>query len=226
EGGPPGRKLTTALPAASEAVGRIGIAIAPNNSQRMYLTMEAPREPGIYRSDDAGESWKHVNGDHRIGGRGPGAMGIAVAPDNAETIYVANTTTWKSTDAGKTFVGFKGAPGGDDYQRIWINPAIPRVIALTSDQGAVISVNSGQTWSSWYNQPPAQFYHVVTDNRFPYWVYGAQQESGAAATQSRSDLGEITFREWSLPGIEEYGYIAVDPRDPNIVYGGRITRTN
>jgi len=226
DGGAAWRQITKGLPPEGDTVGRIGITIALSNSQRMYLTLEAQKEPGIYRSDDAGESWQHVNDDHRIGGRGPGAMGIAVAPDNADTIYVANTTTWKSTDAGKTFVGFKGAPGGDDYQRIWINPSIPAIIALTSDQGAIVSVNGGQTWSSWYNQPTAQFYHVTTDNRFPYWVYGAQQESGAAATQSRSDLGEITFREWSLPGIEEYGYIAVDPRDPNILYGGRITRTN
>jgi hypothetical protein len=140
-------------------------------------------------------------------------------------IYAANTTTWKSTDAGKTFVGFKGAPGGDDYQRIWINPESSQIIALTADQGAVISVNAGTTWSSWYNQPTAQFYHATTDTRFPYWVYGAQQESGSAATMSRSDYGEITFREWSLPGVFEYGDIAVDPNDPNIVYGAKLTRT-
>jgi photosystem II stability/assembly factor-like uncharacterized protein len=226
DGGSTWREITKGLPGAGDKLGRIGIAIAPSNPKRMYLTLEADKEPGIYLSDDAGESWQHVNEDHRIGGRGPGAMGIAVSPEDADTIYVANTTTWKSTDAGKTFVGFKGAPGGDDYQRIWINPGNGQTIALTADQGAVISVNGGRTWSSWYNQPTAQFYHVTTDNRFPYWVYGAQQESGAAATQSRSDMGEISFREWSLPGIEEYGYIAVDPRDPNILYGGRITRTN
>ncbi|HKM68314.1 MAG TPA: hypothetical protein VJX70_14180 [Candidatus Acidoferrum sp.] len=226
DGGSTWRQITKGLPGSDDLLGRIGIAIAPSNPKRMYLTAEAQKEPGIYRSDDSGESWQHVNGDHRIGGRGPGAMGIAVSPDNPDLIYVANTTTWKSTDAGKTFVGFKGAPGGDDYQRIWINPRNAQTIALTSDQGAVISVNGGQTWSSWYNQPTAQFYHVVTDNRFPYWVYGAQQESGSAATQSRSDVGEITFHEWSLPGVEEYGYIAVDPRDSNILYGGRITRTN
>jgi photosystem II stability/assembly factor-like uncharacterized protein len=226
DGGATWRQITKGLPGADDVVGRIGIAIAPSNPKRMYLTAEAQKEPGIYRSDDAGESWQHVNEDHRIGGRGPGAMGIAVSPDNADLMYVANTTTWKSTDGGKTFTGFKGAPGGDDYQRIWINPNNGQTIALSSDQGAVISVNGGETWSSWYNQPTAQFYHVTTDNRFPYWVYGAQQESGSAAVMSRSDVGELTFREWSLPGVEEYGYIAVDPRDPNILYGGRITRTN
>jgi len=226
DGGASWRQITKGLPGSDDVVGRIGIAIAPGNPKRMYLTAEAKKEPGIYRSDDAGESWQRVNDDHRIGGRGPGAMGIAVSPDNPDVIYVANTTTWKSTDAGKTFTGFKGAPGGDDYQRIWVNPNNAQTIALSSDQGAVISVNGGQTWSSWYNQPTAQFYHVTTDNRFPYWVYGAQQESGSAAVMSRSDVGELTFREWSLPGVEEYGYIAVDPRDSNILYGGRITRTN
>jgi photosystem II stability/assembly factor-like uncharacterized protein len=225
DGGTTWRQITKGLPTGEQGLARIGIAIANNNPKRMYLTAESQKGAGIYRSDDAGESWQFVNGDHRIGGRGPGAMGIAVAPDNQDTIYVANTTTWKSTDAGKTFVGFKGAPGGDDYQRIWISSENPRIIALSADQGAEISVNGGGSWSSWYNQPTAQFYHVTTDNRFPYWVYGAQQESGSVATQSRSDYGEITFREWSLPGVFEYGYIAVDPLDPNILYGAKLTRT-
>jgi photosystem II stability/assembly factor-like uncharacterized protein len=224
DGGSTWRPIARGLPTSAE-LARIGIAISPSHPQRMYLTAESTKDPGIYRSDDAGESWQFVNGDHRIGGRGPGAMGVAVSPDNPDLIYVANTTTWKSTDAGKTFVGFKGAPGGDDYQRIWINPENSQIIALTADQGAVISVNAGVTWSSWYNQPTAQFYHVTTDTRFPYWVYGAQQESGSAATMSRSDYGEITFREWSLPGVFEYGDIAVDPNDPNIVYGAKLTRT-
>ncbi len=141
-------------------------------------------------------------------------MGIAVAPDNPDVIYVANTTTWKSTDGGKTFVGFKGAPGGDDYQHIWISTENPQIMALSADQGAAISVNGGATWSTWYNQPTAQFYDVTTDNRFPYWVYGGQQESGSVATRSRSDYGEISYRDWSLPGVQEYGRIAVDPRGP------------
>jgi photosystem II stability/assembly factor-like uncharacterized protein len=224
DGGTTWRAITKGLPTSAE-LARIGIAISRSNPMRMYLTLESKKEPGIYRSDDAGESWQFVNGDHRIGGRGPGAMGIAVSPDNQDLIYVANTTTWKSTDAGKTFIGFKGAPGGDDYQRLWINPENSQIIALTADQGAEISVNGGTTWSSWYNQPTGQFYHVTTDTRFPYWVYGAQQESGSAATMSRSDYGEITFREWSLPGVFEYGDIAVDPRDPNLVYGAKLTRT-
>jgi photosystem II stability/assembly factor-like uncharacterized protein len=226
DGGNTWRQLTKGLPTAEDGLGRIGVAVSPSLPNRLYATVEAKKNAGIYRSDDAGESWQQVNSDHRVGGRGPGAMGIAVAPDNPDVIYVANTTTWKSTDGGKTFVGFKGAPGGDDYQRIWISAENPQIIALSADQGAAISVNGGATWSSWYNQPTAQFYHVTTDNRFPYWVYGAQQESGSAGTLSRSDYGEITFREWHSVGVFEYGYIAVDPLDPNILYGARLTRTN
>jgi photosystem II stability/assembly factor-like uncharacterized protein len=225
DGGDTWKPLTKGLPGASEGLGRIGIAVAPGEPRRIYVTAEATKGAGVYRSDDAGESWKLMNSDRRIGGRGPGAMGIAVAPDNPDVIYVANTTTWKSTDGGKTFVGWKGAPGGDDYQRLWIGIENPQIIALSSDQGAVISVNGGATWSSWYNQPTAQFYHVTTDNRFPYWVYGAQQESGSAGTMSRSDYGEISFREWHPVGVFEYGDIAVDPLDANILYGAKLTRT-
>jgi len=225
DGGTNWSPLTKGLPGADEGLSRIGIAVAPSEPNRIYASVEANKDGGVYVSRDAGETWKIINADHRIGGRGPGAMGIAVAPDNPDVLYVANTTTWKSTDGGKTFVGFKGAPGGDDYQRIWISPENPRIIALSSDQGAVISVNAGETWSSWYNQPTAQLYHVTTDNRFPYWVYGAQQESGSVATLSRSDFGQITFRDWRLPGIFEYGAIAVDPLDPNILYGAWLTRT-
>ncbi|HEX8881236.1 MAG TPA: hypothetical protein VF749_14450 [Candidatus Acidoferrum sp.] len=225
DGGTNWSPLTKGLPGAEDGLSRIGIAVAPGEPSRIYASVEANKNGGVYVSHDAGETWQLVNSDRRIGGRGPGAMGIAVAPDNPDVVYVANTTTWKSTDGGKTFVGFKGAPGGDDYQRIWISSENPRIIALSSDQGAVISVNGGETWSSWYNQPTAQLYHVTTDNRFPYWVYGAQQESGSVATLSRSDFGEITFRDWRLPGIFEYGAIAVDPLDPNILYGAWLTRT-
>ncbi len=226
DGGTTWQPLTKGLPGAEEGVARIGLAIAPSDSKRIYASVEADKKAGVYRSDDAGETWTQVNDDHRIGGRGPGAMGIAVSPDNPDVVYVENTTTWKSTDGGRTFAGWKGAPGGDDYQRIWINRDDGQIIALSSDQGAVISVNGGATWSSWYNQPTAQFYHVTTDNRFPYWVYGAQQESGSAATMSRSDFGEITFREWRLLGVEEYGTITIDPLNENLVYGARVTQTN
>ena len=226
DGGDTWHQLGRGLPGADEHLGRMGIAVAPSQPQRLYASVEADKNPGVYRSDDAGETWTQVNGDRRIGGRGPGAMGIAVAPDNPDIVYVANTSTYRSTDGGHTFTAIKGAPGGDDYQRIWINPRNAQIVALTSDQGATLSVNGGATWSSWYNQPTAQFYHVTTDTRFPYWVYGAQQESGSAASASRGEDGEITFRDWHALGVEEYGYIAVDPLDPDILYGGKVTRTN
>ena len=123
-------------------------------------------------------------------------------------------------DGGKTWTGIRGAPGGDDYQNMWINPGDPNTILLVSDQGAIITVNGGETWSSWYNQPTAQIYHVIADNQFPYRVYGAQQESGSVGTSSRGNDGQITFREWHPVGVIEYGYVAPDPLHPNIVYGG------
>ncbi len=227
DGGDSWRQLTRGLPAAVDGLARIGIGIAPSHPSRVYALAEAKSEKhGLYRSDDAGESWERVNDERRISGRSTGAAGVAVAPDNPDLVYVANTSTYRSTDGGRTFTAIKGAPGGDDYQRIWINPENPKIIALSSDQGATISVNAGATWSSWYNQPTAQFYHVITDNRFPYWVYGAQQESGSIGTPSRSDYGEISFRDWHSVGVEEYGYIAPDPRQAGVLYGGRISRTD
>lgn len=124
----------------------------------------------------------------------------------------------------KNWIGIKGAPGGDDYHRIWINPNNPNIMAIGLDQGGIVTVNGGETYSSWYNQPTAQFYHVSTDNAFPYNVYGGQQESGSVGIVSRSNDGNITFREWHPVGVEEYGYVAVDPLDPNLIYGGKITK--
>jgi photosystem II stability/assembly factor-like uncharacterized protein len=127
-------------------------------------------------------------------------------------------------DGGRTWAAFRGAPGGDDYHRVLINPENPDVILLAADQGAVITVNGGATWSSWYNQPTAQLYHVSTDNAFPYRVCGGQQESGSVCIRSRGDYGAITFRDWTPVGVEEYGYVAPDPLDPDVVYGGKVTR--
>jgi photosystem II stability/assembly factor-like uncharacterized protein len=223
DGGSTWQQITKGLPGEAERVGRIGIGISPNDPTRMYAWVYAKKNGGIYRSDDAGESWTLVNSEDRVTGRGDDFACVRVDPRNKDVIYVANTTTYKSTDAGKTFTAIKGAPGGDDYHTIWINPDHPDIIALAVDQGATISVNGGQTWSSWYNQPTAQFYHVITDNQFPYWVYGGQQESGSAGTASRSDFGEITFRDWITLGVEEYGYVAPDPLHPNLIYGGKAT---
>ncbi len=219
DGGNNWRQLLLGLPAWDDGLGPMSIGIAASNPRRMYARVEARRNGGFYRSDDAGENWKRVSNEQRVVGRGGDTSAIRVDPRNPDVVYVANTSTYRSTDGGATFTAFKGAPGGDDYQGIWINPDHPDIIALGVDQGATISVNGGQTWSSWYNQPTAQFYHVITDNRFPYWVYGGQQESGSAGITSRSDYGEITFRDWHPVGVEEYGYVAPDPLDPNIIYG-------
>ena len=224
DGGNNWQQLTRGLPAAEQGLGRIGVGIAPSNPKRIYALVDAPKVGGLYRSEDAGESWQQINSDDRLWGRGSDFANVRVDPKNPDVVYVANVCSYRSSDAGKTFTALKGAPGGDDYHTFWINPENPQIVALASDQGATISVNGGETWSSWYNQPTAQFYHVITDNQFPYWVYGGQQESGSAAVVSRADYGAITFREWRPVGVEEYGYVAPDPLNPNIIYGGKVTR--
>ena len=226
DGGTTWRQLTRGLPTWTEGLGRIGLGIAPNDSSRMYALVDSPKLGGLYRSDDAGESWQRINTDDRLWGRGDDFACVRVDPKNKDTIYIANISMYRSTDGGRNFTAIKGAPGGDDYHTIWINPDNPQIIALAVDQGVTISVNGGQTWSSWYNQPTAQFYHVITDNQFPYWVYGGQQESGSVGTASRSDFGEITFRDWYPVGVEEYGYVAPDPLNPDLIYGGKATRFN
>ncbi len=225
DGGATWRQLTKGLPTFAQGLGRIGIGIAASNPKIIYATVEADRESaGIYRSEDSGESWRRLTGDGRLWGRGSDFAEVRPHPQDPETVYVANTGTYVSTDGGKTFRGLKGAPGGDDYHRIWINPDRPEVMLFAADQGAVVTVNGGETWSSWYNQATAQFYHVSTDNQFPYWVYGGQQESGSAGVASRGDYGAITWRDWRTVGAEEYGYVAADPLDPNIIIGGKLTR--
>ena len=225
DGGETWRQLTKGLPTFEQGLGRIGIGISASNSNVIYATVDAsPQMGGVYRSDDAGESWRKLSGDGRLWGRGSDFAEIKVHPKDSETIFVANIASYKSTDGGKSFRAFRGAPGGDDYHRIWINPRNPDIMLFATDQGAIITVNGGETWSSWYNQPTAQFYHVSTDTRFPYWVYGGQQESGSAAVASRGDYGAITWRDWRTVGVEEYGYVAPDPLNPNIIYGGKITR--
>ena len=225
DGGTTWRKITKGLPTTKEdGLGRIGFTIAPSNSKRMYATVDAEKNGGIYRSDDAGESWYMLTGDERFWGRGSDFAEVKVDPKNNDIVYSANVVMWKSTDGGKNWNGIKGAPGGDDYHRIWINPNDTKIMAIGLDQGGIVTVNGGETWSSWYNQATAQFYHVSTDNSFPYNVYGGQQESGSVGIASRSNDGNITFREWHPVGVEEYGYVAVDPLDQNIIYGGKITK--
>ncbi len=225
DGGSTWRPLTKGLPTwDGDRLGRIGITVAPSLPSRLYATVEARTTAGIYRSDDGGESWTRVNGDSRVVARPYDASEVRVHPTNPDIVYVPTIVAWKSIDGGKTFTAFRGAPGGDDYQKIWINPRTPDIMLMTSDQGAIATLNGGDTWSSWYNQPTAQFYHVVTDNAFPYRVCSGQQESGSVCIASRGDEGQVTFRDWSPVGVEEYGYVAPDPLDPDIVYGGKVSR--
>lgn len=226
DGGDNWRKITKGLPGAKEGLGRIGVGIAPSNSNIMFATVDAQKDGGVYKSTDAGESWTFLHGNRRLWGRGGDFAEIKVHPKNPDRLYVANVASYTSADGGKTWMSLKGAPGGDDYHRIWINPNNPDIMLFVADQGAIVTVNAGRTWSSWYNQPTTQLYHVATDNDFPYMVYGGQQESGAIGIASRGDGGQISFREFMGVGADEYAYVAPDPKDPNIIYGGRVTRFN
>jgi photosystem II stability/assembly factor-like uncharacterized protein len=202
-------------------VGRIGIDVpAGQHGKRIYALVDAGNESGLYRSDDTAKSWTRVSVDPRILSRGWYFGEVRSDPKNADLVYVSNVSLYRSLDSGKTFKAIRGAPGGDDYHSLWIDPENPQRMISGVDQGTIVTVNGGQTWSSWYNQPTAQFYHVAVDNQFPYWVYGAQQDSGTAAVVSRSDYGQITFRDWHPVGAGESGYILPDPVNPQIVYGG------
>ena len=224
DGGKSWKKLTKGLPTTEQGLGRIGFGIGTSDNHRLYATVDAGRSSGIYRSDDAGESWKLMSRDERYWGRGSDFAEIKVDPLNADIVYSANVVTWRSADGAKTWTAFRGAPGGDDYHRLWINPLNPQIILIASDQGAIITVNGGETFSSWYNQPTAQMYHVSTDNAFPYNVYSGQQESGSVSIASRSNDGQITFHDWHPVGAQEYGYVAADPLNPDIIYGGKLSR--
>lgn len=202
--------------------GRIGVAVAAgSHGAIVYALIEALKKgSGLYRSDDGGQHWHLAGNDPRIVSRMWYFGQVFVDPKNADVVYVPNVALMRSTDAGKTFTAIKGAPGGDDYHFLWIDPTNNDRMIVATDQGTVISVDGGTTWSSWYNQPTGQFYHVVTDNQFPYRIYGAQQDAGTVSIASRSDYGSITFRDWYSIGAGESGYIAPDPLNAHIVYGG------
>jgi photosystem II stability/assembly factor-like uncharacterized protein len=226
DGGNTWRKLTRGLP---ENLVQINIDIAASQPSRLYATVStttptsyaSDKGMGFFRSDDGGESWTRITNDPRpamkIGG---GDLPVPkVDPQNPDVVYSASIVTVRSSDGGKTWESIRGAPGGDDYQNLWINPEHPNIILLVSDQGAIVTVNRGQTWSSWYNQPTAQLYHVSTTNSFPYKICGAQQESGSVCITSRGNDGQITFRDWHPVGVIEYGYVAPDPLNDDLVYG-------
>jgi photosystem II stability/assembly factor-like uncharacterized protein len=233
DGGTTWKPLTQGLP---PGIINAELDIAPSNPRRLYTTVEAAASAagaatasqgqdgtGVYRSDDAGETWIRSTTDARLTSRVNEAT-PHVHPKDPDTIVVTDVVSYKSTDGGKTFVPFKGAPGGDDNQNIWWNPNDPNIMLLVIDQGAVVTLNGGQSWSSWFTQPTAALYHVMTDNAFPYRVCGGQQDSGSVCVASRGNDGQITFRDWHPVGVEEYGYAAPDPRDPDLVYGGKVTR--
>ena len=233
DGGDTWNQLTKGLP---DDLVQIQVAIARSDPNRLYATTSTTREGaygsgaglGVYRSDDAGESWTKATDDPRpamkIGG---GDLPIpAVDPQNPDVVYSASIVTMRSVDGGHTWISLRGAPGGDDYQNLWINPEDPNIILLVSDQGALVSVNRGESWSSWYNQPTAQLYHVAVANTFPYKICAGQQESGSVCISSRGNDGEITYREWHPVGIIEYGYAAPDPLHPETIYGAGRTEVS
>jgi photosystem II stability/assembly factor-like uncharacterized protein len=212
-------------------LGRIGLAVAPGSrGARVYATIDAgddSSDTGLYRSDDGGGTWKQVNSNG--GGLADAYFAtLAVDPRNSDTVWATGQSLRRSTDGGKTFTEVRGSPGGDDYHFLWIDPDHPERMITASDQGTVVTVNGGASWSSWYNQPTGQFYHLATDDRFPYSIYSGQQDSGTVAVLSRSDYGQLTFRDWHPVGGDERDYDLPFPGDPDIVYGsglgGRLSR--
>ena len=233
DGGATWTQLTNGLPAD---LVQINVAIAASDPRRLYATVSTAQESGyanakglgVYRSDDGGASWRRITDDPRpamkIGG---GDLPVPVVdPQNPDVVYSTSIVTCRSDDGGRTWISLRGAPGGDDYQNMWINPRNPKILLLVSDQGALVSVNGGESWSSWYNQPTAQLYHVAATYGFPYQVCAGQQESGSVCTSTRGNDGEITFRDWHPVGIIEYGYAAPDPLHTEIVYGAGRTEVS
>src|SRR5437899_2640498 len=223
DGGKTWNQLRQGLP---DKIVQANLAVAPSSPKTLLATVKTLVASNIFRSEDGGESWVNTTDDLRpSAGIGGGELPVVrFDPKNPAIVYSASVVCWKSIDGGKTWEGWRGAPGGDDYQNIWINPDNSNIILLGSDQGAIITVNGGQSWSSWYNQPTAQLYHVSADNAFPYRLYSGQQESGSVGIASRGIDGAITFRDWHPVAAEEYGYVVADPLDPDIIYGGKLTR--
>ncbi len=223
DGGKTWKQLHQGLP---KEITQAHLAIAASAPQQLFAAVAAPKKVQLFRSEDGGENWKVATQDARPATRiGGGDLPVPrIDPQNPKVIYSASTVCWKSTDGGKTWDGWRGAPGGDDYQNVWVSPNDSKVVMLGSDQGAIVTVNGGATWSSWYNQSTAQLYHVSADNAFPYHLYSGQQESGSVGIATRGPNGQITFRDWHPVAAEEYGYVTADPLDPEIVYGGKLTR--
>jgi photosystem II stability/assembly factor-like uncharacterized protein len=222
DGGDNWQPLANGLP--TERVGRIGLAVAPSNATVIYAIIDA-KEGGLYRSENAGASWTKMSGDARIWGRGWYFCHVVADPRDPDTLYVSNTSVYRSRDAGKSWTAIKGAPGGDDYHQLWIYPDDPKRMILASDQGTVVTEDGAVTWSSWYNQPTAELYHVSLDYRFPSWAIGAQQDSGAVGVPTSSSHSDISMHDWSgVCAGDESGYTAPDPLHPEILFGGTVVR--
>ncbi|HYK09350.1 MAG TPA: twin-arginine translocation signal domain-containing protein [Gemmatimonadales bacterium] len=251
DGGDTWKQMTQGLP--SEGVGRSGIAIAASHPSRVYAVVDCltpepgatvqpprpggfgrdttPRQGGFFRSDDGGETWTRTSADQALWGRGWYFEQVVVDPKDPDAVFVSNVSVSRSLDGGRTWVPVRGSPGGDDYHQPWISPDDSDTLIVASDQGTVISRNAKTadpkqlTWSSWLNQPTAQIYHVSVDPRFPYWVTGAQQDSGSVAVRARGKFAQISMRDWEPIGAGgESGYTAGDPLHPGVIYGGAGSR--
>ena len=224
DGGDTWKKLTEGLP--DELLGRVGVAASAARPGRVWAIVEAKEKGGLYVSDDFGDKWRLVNGDHKLRERAWYYSWVYPDPQNAETVYVISVLLHKSIDGGRTF-GVVSEPHGDNHD-LWIDPDDPQRIVLGNDGGAAVTFNGGRSWSTVYNQPTAQFYRVATDNRFPYWVYGAQQDNSSVGIPSGVPGVGIDFTDWHAVGGGESGWIAPDPTNPDVVYageyGGQITR--
>src|SRR5580698_9751408 len=207
--------------------GRVSVAVAMHTKgQRMYIVGNAiERGSGLYRSDDGGANWQHVAGnDLRIAmrisnGQGNYSSGVFVDSQNPDVVYTMSTAMYRSTDGGLTFEPFKGAPGGEDYHKLWIDPTNGNRMLVGADQGASVTLDNGRTWSLWYTEVISQLYHVATDSAYPYHIMGAQQDTGAVMISSRGNWGQVNFTDWSPVPSSEFGIVRPDPRNPNIIYG-------
>jgi photosystem II stability/assembly factor-like uncharacterized protein len=227
DGGVHWERVANGLPTAD--IGRIGLAVAPGSRGAVVYASVALEgsalttapltrgKSGLYRSDDAGTNWRLVNDDPALASSYFGR--VTVAPDDPNTVYVTGQSIRRSTDGGKTFGFFKGAPGGDDYHFLWIDPTNASHMIEGADQGAAVTVNGGKSWSSWYNQPTGQLYHLAVDDRFPYRIYSGQQDNGTVELWSRGPYGVVDERDWHPVGGDERDYMVPKPGAPDTVFG-------
>jgi photosystem II stability/assembly factor-like uncharacterized protein len=219
DGGDTWQELTFAPGMPKGPIGRIGVAVSPANPQVIYATIEAPDDRGgIFRSDDGGDTWRRTSGDQRFAVRPWYYSTVTADPQNPDVVYVMNLGVYRSIDGGKAWTRVR-VPHGDTHV-LWIDPANPRRMINGNDGGATVSLDGGATWSAQDNQPTSQFYHVITDRQFPYRLYGAQQDNSTVSIASRSDNGTIGVRDWWPVAGCENAHIAVDPRQPDVTYGG------